>query len=111
MDSDIMNTMEPRMRWAICLGPTGNLQGSYKFLSLTTGKWITRLKFTEMPMTDNMMKQIKKWAVKDHAQKGLMSRIGTVKNMNLAKTTTRIHQLCALKKHVSQTYLQKILGY
>jgi hypothetical protein len=39
---DITNTMEPRTRWGICLGPTGNLQGSYKFMSLTTGKRIVR---------------------------------------------------------------------
>ena len=26
--------MEPRTRWGVSLGPTGNMQGSYKFLSL-----------------------------------------------------------------------------
>jgi hypothetical protein len=36
VDLDITNTMEPRTRWGICLGPTGNMQGSYKFLSLST---------------------------------------------------------------------------
>ncbi len=39
-DKEVTNTMEPRMRWAISLGPTGNLQGSYKFMPLTTGKKI-----------------------------------------------------------------------
>jgi hypothetical protein len=37
-DPDITNTTEPRMRWGICFGPTGNLQGSYKFMLLSTGK-------------------------------------------------------------------------
>jgi hypothetical protein len=51
-NQDITNTMEPRTRWGICLGPTGNMQGSYKFLSLSTGNKVTQRKFTEMPMTD-----------------------------------------------------------
>jgi hypothetical protein len=29
-DPDITNTMEPRTKWGICLGPTGNMQGSYE---------------------------------------------------------------------------------
>jgi FtsZ-binding cell division protein ZapB len=49
VNPDITNTMEPRTKWGICLGPTGNMQGSYKFLSLSTGKKVTRRKFTEMP--------------------------------------------------------------
>jgi hypothetical protein len=40
----------------ICLGPTGNLQGSHKFMSLTTGKRIVRCKFTEMPLTNSVKK-------------------------------------------------------
>jgi hypothetical protein len=76
-DPDITNTMESRTKWGICMGPTRNLQGSYKFMSLTTGKKISRCKFTEMPMTEAAMNQIKKWAIKDHAQNGL-----TLKNRN-----------------------------
>eukprot|EP00957_Ditylum_brightwellii_P203858 15336558-Ditylum_brightwellii.AAC.1 len=34
---------------AICLGPVGNAQGSYKFMSLKTGKLITRLHFDKFP--------------------------------------------------------------
>jgi hypothetical protein len=41
VDPEITNTMDPRTKWAICLGPTGNLLGSYKFLSLATGKKVT----------------------------------------------------------------------
>ena len=52
MDPDITNTMEPRKKWEICLGPPGNIQGSYKFMSLSTGKKIVRRKFTETPMTE-----------------------------------------------------------
>ncbi len=58
VDPDITDTMEPRTRWAICLGPTGNMQGSYKFLSLMTEKKVTRRKFAEMPMTDSVIRRI-----------------------------------------------------
>jgi len=71
MDPDIMNTMEPRTKWGICLGPTGNMQGSNKCMSLSTGKKIVRRKFTEMPMTESVMNQIDKWAKKDRTQNGL----------------------------------------
>ena len=70
-DPDITNTMEPRTKWAICLGPTGNMQGSYKFMSLSTGKKIVRRKFTEMPITESVIRQVDKWAKKDRAQSGL----------------------------------------
>jgi hypothetical protein len=47
------------------------MQGSYKFMSLSTGKKIVRRKFTEMPMTESVMNQIDKWAKKDRTQNGL----------------------------------------
>jgi hypothetical protein len=47
------------------------MQGSYKFMSLSTGKKIVRCKFTEMPMTESVTNQINKWAKKDHTQNGL----------------------------------------
>jgi hypothetical protein len=53
------------------LGPTGNLQGSYKFLSLATGKKVTQRKFTEMLITESVIEQVEKMAVKDGATKGL----------------------------------------
>jgi hypothetical protein len=42
------STMQARTLGAICLGPTGNLQGSYKFLNLRTGQRITRRKWTDL---------------------------------------------------------------
>jgi hypothetical protein len=42
----------PRTKWAICLGLTGNRQGSSIFMSLTTGNKIVRRNFTKMPVTD-----------------------------------------------------------
>ncbi len=71
VDPDITNTMEPRTGWAICLGPTGNMQGSYKFLSLTTGKKVTQKKFTEMPITDSVIKRIDSLGKKEQCKSGL----------------------------------------
>ena len=67
----ITNMMEPRTKWGICLGPTGNMQGSYKFLSLSTGKKVTRRKFTEMPMTDSVIKMIDSLGKKKRCKNGL----------------------------------------
>jgi hypothetical protein len=53
------------------MGPTGNMQGSYKFLSLETGKKVTQRKFTEMQVTDAVIKQVEEMAVKDGAIKGI----------------------------------------
>jgi hypothetical protein len=47
---------------AIVLGPTGNQQGTYKFLSLMTGKKIKIQQMTKYPMPDLVVKQVKKLA-------------------------------------------------
>ena len=96
-DPDITNTMEPRTKWGICLGPTGNM-------SLSTGKKIVRRKFTEMPMTESVMNQIDKWAKKDLTQNGLtfLHRKGMV--TNLMMMTIRLHWLCVLRPPQLQEY-------
>ncbi len=46
------------------LGPTGNLQGTYKFLSLATGKKVKQQVFMPYPMPDSVIKKVKaygKW--------------------------------------------------
>jgi hypothetical protein len=52
------NTMVTHLTPAIVLGPTGNLQGTYKFFSLETGKKIKRHKLTAYPMPDLVIKQV-----------------------------------------------------
>ncbi len=84
VDPEILNTMDPRTKWAIFLGPTGNLHGSYKFLSLATGKKITQMKFTEMPITESVTEQVEKMAFRDGAPKGLSFR--NRKGMNTSST-------------------------
>jgi hypothetical protein len=53
------NTMVTRSTPAIVLGPTGNLQGTYKFLSLVTGKKVKQCAFTPFPMPDLVIKKVK----------------------------------------------------
>ena len=49
------STMQARTLGAICLEPTGNFQGSYKFLNLRTGQRITRRKWTDLPMPQEVI--------------------------------------------------------
>jgi len=52
------NTMRPRTIGAICLGPTGNEQGTHYFYSLVTGRVISRPNFTELPMPVDVIQRI-----------------------------------------------------
>jgi hypothetical protein len=58
------NTMAPRTRGVICLGPTGNFQGSYKMMCHKTGRKLTRKQFQELPMPDSIIKRIEAMAEK-----------------------------------------------
>jgi hypothetical protein len=50
--------MVTRSTPAIVLGPTGKLQGTYKFLSLATGQKVKRRAFTPYPMPDSVIKKV-----------------------------------------------------
>ena len=54
------NTMQPRTVSAVCLGPSGNSQGGHHFLSLVTGRRITRTKnqWTSLPMPDEVIERV-----------------------------------------------------
>ena len=43
---------------AICLGPSGNLQGGYKYLALNTGKKITRCSWDVIPAPDTIIARV-----------------------------------------------------
>ena len=66
----VMNSMNPRTRPAICMGPTGNVQGSIKFMCVETGRKIVR-NDTKPPMPDSIIKKVEKLAEKDKAEKGI----------------------------------------
>ena len=56
------NNMVSRATPAIVLGPTGNLQGTYKFFNLLTGLKIKRRSFTRYPMPDSVIKKVERYA-------------------------------------------------
>jgi hypothetical protein len=53
------NSMVTHSTPAILLGPTGNLQGTYKFFSLATGKKVKQRVFTPYPMPDLVIRKVK----------------------------------------------------
>ena len=59
-DPSPTNSPTARTIGAITLGPTGNLQGGYKFLNLRTGKKITRRNWTHLPMPIEVIERVNK---------------------------------------------------
>lgn len=57
-DNEITNTMKARTEGAIALGPSGNIQGSYRFLMLSTWKVVQRRTWTEVPISQEVIKYI-----------------------------------------------------
>ena len=47
------------------------MQGSYKFLSLSTGKKIVRRKFTEIPLPDKVIEKLNRIGLRDKMGNGL----------------------------------------
>jgi hypothetical protein len=66
------NTMAPRTRGVICLGPTGNFQGSYKMMCHQTGRKLTRKQFQELPMPESIIKRTEAIAEKEKQEKILI---------------------------------------
>ena len=52
------NTMATRTTGAIALRPTGNAQGGYYFMSLTTGRRLNRYQWTPLPMPQDVINRV-----------------------------------------------------
>ena len=52
---DITNTQKDRSTPAMCLGPTGNMQGTYLFYNIITGHTIKPQGFKILPYPDQMI--------------------------------------------------------
>lgn len=52
------NSMKPRTVGGICLGPSGNDQGGYKFMNLETGAKITGFKWEALPIPVSVIKRV-----------------------------------------------------
>jgi hypothetical protein len=52
------NSQLPRTKGAICLGPSGNVQGGYKFMSLHSMKKIVRRSWDAIPMPETVILRV-----------------------------------------------------
>ena len=57
-EENLRNSQVSRTKGAIALGPSGNLQGSYKFMTLETGRKITRRSWDVIPTPDNVIARV-----------------------------------------------------
>ena len=57
---------------ALALCPTGNAQGGFYFLSLSTGRVLNRLRATAFPMPDHVVDQVHRMARQQKANPGLL---------------------------------------
>ena len=55
-EPSLTNSTKSRTPNVLGLVPTGNIQGSYKFLGLTTGKKLKKQAWKSMPMPDAITK-------------------------------------------------------
>lgn len=65
------NDMGSRTIGAIALGPSGNSQRGYHFMSLSTGKRLHRYKWTKLPMPDDVIDRVHQIARRQKAAVGL----------------------------------------
>ncbi len=66
------NSMALRNIPSTCLGPTGNLQGSYYFFSLITGKIIKRRHWDELPVPQSVIDPVAYYANKSGSPPNLI---------------------------------------
>ena len=52
------NSQLPGTQGAICLGPSGNIQGGFKFMSLASGKVISRRTWDNLPMPNSVITRV-----------------------------------------------------
>ena len=64
------NTMIPRTTGALALRPTGNIQGGHYFYSLSSGRLISRNRWTELPMPAEVIERIHTLARRANAASG-----------------------------------------
>ena len=81
---NVANMLEEQTQRSICLRPTGNLQVTYNFFLLRSGKKMTRGQFTEVPTPMIVMKQVVAMAIAEKQNAGQIfeNRTGaTVENI------------------------------
>jgi hypothetical protein len=101
----VTNTMQSRTTGAIALGPYGNEQGGYKFLSLTTGRVIVRRSWTSLPVPAEVVNSVAALAAKEvQIEEGLIFRDG---NMNEILDIVELPEDDALEEDNAEEVLDK----
>lgn len=87
--------MQRRTHPAISLGPTGNMQGSYKFSCLTTDKLLVRRRFTPMAgIPTTVINAVLRFADKKTGLMELLSAIDTMNHLTSPTTKSMIFFSC-----------------
>ena len=71
------NSMNPRTVGALALHPTGNAQGSFYFMSISTGRVANQLCAMPLPMPDEVVDRIHRLARQKKPTQGYYLGIGT----------------------------------
>jgi hypothetical protein len=66
------NSMIPRTSGALALRPTGNSQGNWLFMSLTTGRILNRTHATKLPMPNEVIDRVHQLARRQKMNPGLV---------------------------------------
>ena len=99
------NTMVTHSTPAIVLGPTGILQGTYKFLSLATGKKVKQQAFTPYPIPDSHQKRLKRMANRPPSQVFLTTPTATASFLNRKRKWTSFPKALSRLRTLSSTLL------
>ena len=70
-DRNITNTMRERTQGGVCLVPKLNVQGTYNFLSLCTGKKVTLGQFAKIRTPKILMKRVSAMSLAENQSEGL----------------------------------------
>ena len=82
MHEEHNNSMRSQTVGALVLCPTGNAQGGFYFLSLSTGRVLNRLCTTALPMPDHVVDQVHHMAQQQKVNPGLLFGNRSVSSVN-----------------------------
>ena len=91
---NVTNTLEEITQEEICLGPTGNLKGTYNFFLLRSGNKTTRGQLTKVHAPTIFIKRVAAIALAGEQNEGILfeNRTGTTVN-NIFQMTKRTKRL------------------
>ena len=88
-DNDTTNTMASRTTGAICMGPVGNLQGTYKFMSLVTWKILKRRSWVPLPLSNEIIDHINNQSKAEQSKLRPASKQKNTHTRQVAETNER----------------------